>query len=504
MVSTHDLSHAKLQDVIPIISEYTDMVHDCKETQHLQSIWELCDILYFPSHRMHLATELNHWINEYYPIQQEPSWDSAIQHLLRGNMDQAVLLLETLSKDSHHLVDLIQQYTSLPMDNETVYMEQWKAWHDDCISRFESYVAVSAEDALPYIKDAFHVLIGQPVTMGNMIERLLATLLYARPQMSVASLNQVAQTMNIHSDDKPFKMACLLLQGLFDDAFDVYGHDIWLQTHLGQALIAVGVYPLHALVSKQTEQVLDPVFYGIQQYATMIAEKYDMWKEAVVYLTLCQANKEIWIQQLLSPVDHQDMDTLASILDLAVQYKLPTVQKYLHQALGQRHEQANKIQLATIEYGKAQDWTSLDRLAHAAFQQYLKTGQLDQVVMDMTDLHSSPCYSLLIQYQQFKQCIQDKAFKQAASLFWSLIHHDHLPSQFESVLLIDNLVILKESAHYYVASQLMECIDLFKSLDTHLFHTYYNMIQHTQLSTEIITAKIRERLVFKAATAPLE
>jgi hypothetical protein len=122
---------------------------------------------------------------------------------------------------------------------------------------------------------------------------------------------------------------------------------------------------------------------------------------------------------------------------------MPTVEQYIYKAIGQRYEHQKDLKQATIEYGKAKDLESLDRLAHQEFSQYLKTGTLNHVVTDMQELKSSPHYAFLILYHEFRQHLEKKEFKEASKLVLELLQSDRLPTKFETVLLIDNLVILE-------------------------------------------------------------
>lgn len=137
------------------------------------------------------------------------------------------------------------------------------------------------------------------------------------------------------------------------------------------------------------------------------------------------------------------MEQLQSILDIAEKYKLSEVQMFIHKAMGQRYEQKHDLRQATIEYGKAKDVDSLDRLAHQEFSEYARTGKLDNVVVDMKELLVCPHYTVLIEYAQFHENLKHKRYGDASTNLVGLIHNEKLPNKFEIVLLIDNLAILK-------------------------------------------------------------
>jgi hypothetical protein len=140
---------------------------------------------------------------------------------------------------------------------------------------------------------------------------------------------------------------------------------------------------------------------------------------------------------------NKELEQLQSILDIAIKYELLQVQTFIHKSMGHRYEQKHDIRQATIEFGKAGDVNSLDRLAHREFTEYARTGKLDNVVTDMKELFACPHYTILIHYTQFHENLKQKKWKEASANVMALIKNEKLPNRFEIVLLIDNLEILK-------------------------------------------------------------
>jgi hypothetical protein len=218
-------------------------------------------------------------------------------------------------------------------------------------------------------------------------------------------------------------------------------------------------------------------------------------------------------------------DDLESILDIATQENMPGIEKYIHRAMGQRYEDNKDIIQATIEYGEAQDLESLDRFAHEEFGHYLKSGTLHNVVADMQELKASPHYAVLMVYQQLRTHLEKKEWEEASKLVLELLKSKKLPSKFETVLLIDNLVILEgkleiivlfmktnlyrliiERKQYYNQKEMLQLLNVFKQAtqDTsneELFCKYYTMIRQKNLSGSIVIAKLRERMAYKASVA---
>lgn len=559
------------KDVNGILSKYIDLIQDYTEADNYTRIWDLCQRLYFPMEGTELITSVRDWLNTYEEIpdvedaklqdadeELEESnsigptwvWEYSRRQLMRGNFQESMEMLtfslgflNTQQKTAvSKIIKLIADFENVVSTNtdKTTFWERWAIWREQCkTSDTEFEFALQSQDAQVEKNEEIHslydILIGDEECIrryGTYFEVVLGTAWFAKPQSSLSSLKSLAQDVDNLEEDA-YVIACsYILMGQFDDAFAVMGGDLWLHTHLGYALIATGNIVTNTRVTTKStnkEDILDPIYYSIQTYAQNIAEEFDMWEEAVIYLTCCQSNKEIWVNQLLGDpiLPRKDVNRLNSILDVATKCGLSQVEKYIHKGLGHRYEHEKKIRQATTEYGKAEDLKSLDRLAHAEFSQYLKTGKLGDVITDMPALHRSPHYAILIVYQEFREHLAKKRWEKASKAALHLLENEQLPTKFETVLLIDNLQILKgklakhiyhfmyklifldtlESKHYYPSNRIMQLIDIFKHItkdasNQDFIVKYYKFIENHDYSSDIITAKIRERLAYKAATAP--
>lgn len=473
------------RDVIVTLSQFVEMTYEYTEAEKYTRIWDLCQRLYFPMENTHLLCSVGDWLNNYAPLpnvedaraQDEDEdleehnaigptwmWEYARRHLLRGNFIESTEILTFAldfvdaqqNKAISRVIDIISELDDIVSnhsDDATVFHEKWAAWHERCkekdfeyecaLDELEGRVAINEE-----IWTLYSILVGEESIIakeGTYYEAVLGIAWFAKPQISLSALKSTAQRVKNTSDDD----ACsFLLMGRFDDAFDEMDGDVWLHTHLGYALIITG----HMEASKETaanatdkEDIVDPIYYSIQTYAQMIADEYDMLEEAIQYLNCCQSNKEIWIKQLLGDpmLPTKDVDRVHALLEVATQCGLSQVEQYIHKGLGHRFEKQHKLRQATVEYGKAQDLKSLDRLAHAGFSEYLRSGTLGDVVTDMPSLHNSAHYGILIQYHNFRQHLSHQEWQEASEAVLLLLKNKHLPTKFETVLLIDVLQILR-------------------------------------------------------------
>ncbi|KAI7865207.1 Nup85 nucleoporin-domain-containing protein [Mucor mucedo] len=510
---------AKKSEISDIVSQYVDLVHEFPETNRVP-IWDMANLLYFSD--VPWSTSLNDWINEHVAIPDDKNeFEIAVHQILRGNAIEAIDQLNAIADLTEAqlatikiITDLLDQFQHLQGD-QTTYAAQWSLWHELCATELCNFINMCEEvgdsNVDQEIRVIFDVLCGDEDTIfysGTYYEKVMGTLLYSRPATTLSGLTHLAQ--RLVDEDTQVEPSAYILMGCFDEAFETC-HDLWLQTHLGHALIVLGAKQTDkTLLSVETETIIDPVYYSIREYATKFAEK-NMWKEAVVYLSACVENREIWIKQLLGelPLKNKELSLLMGILHIAEEHNMIAVQRYIHQAMGQRYEEKKETRQATIEYGKAQDLKALDRFAHAEFSQYLRTGKLGDVVTDMEALKSSPHYAMLIVYHNFRVYIEKKDWKKAAEALLELLKDEHLPTKFEIVLLVDNFVILQDPRDFYTEEELLHLIKIFRvvtkdNVHHDFFAKYYQFIHHHDVQGSVVVARMRELLGYRAATVAME
>jgi hypothetical protein len=276
----------------------------------------MSNLLYFSDNN--LATSLNDWINEYCPMEEdEDSYAISVHHILRGNYIEAVDTLNGILSDLNEsqvsaikiIIHLIEKFQLLQENqtNKTTYVGEWNAWHEECETELNNFLRMGDEageltEDDQEIRAIFDVLFGDEEVIfysGSYFERVLGSILYSRPAITMPGLAHIAQ--RVIDKGAGIDVCAYILMGCFDDAFEAY-NDLWLQAHLGHALIAVGAKSIDHVDSDadsvEKESIIDPVYYCINEYATMLAEKKNMWKEAVVYITACVENREIWIKNV--------------------------------------------------------------------------------------------------------------------------------------------------------------------------------------------------------------
>ncbi|KAI8095467.1 Nup85 nucleoporin-domain-containing protein [Thamnidium elegans] len=525
-----EYKESKKTEISHIVSEYVDLVHEFPEASEFEPIWDLAYLLYFSTKENDLVTNLNDWVNQYgshlnYTKDDmlKSITDIALHHTLRGNFIEAVEALNDSLADldqvqltaTQAIIQLLQKFRALQLirDDKVKYAAGWTELHEECGIQLENFLRDfdnrEKSDVDSDFKSLLCVLNGDEdyiLYAGDYFEKIIGCILYSRPTINKSDLAHLAQMVVL---DEELDASRYIMMGCFDSAFEV-ANDLWLQTHLGHALITVGAKTTDPVPveSTETEYIIDPVYYCIDQYATMLAEKNNLWKEAVIYITACVENREIWIKTLLneSALKSKDMSLLNSVLDIAEKHDLSSVQKYIHKVIGHRYEEKKEIKKATIEYGKAHDLESLDRFAHHEFSQFLRTGKLGDVVTHMEELKECPHYALLILYHNFRVHLEKKEWKRASQLLLQLIEHEHLPTKFEMVLLTDNIAILEDSKPHYSLDQLIDQIKLFKAVTVELsaqdfLATYYKSVYHKELPSNTVTAILREKMVHKAVIA---
>lgn len=239
--------------------------------------------------------------------------------MMRGNLIEAIEGFEMSTDDLNEIqltgikaiIELLEKFQTLQeiRDNPFRFVIEWSQWHTECqiksnhfLSDIEQDEEDDDDDQVNYdISSLFYILLGDEDHIsfgGSYFERLIAYIIFARPEIAMSDLNSLAQRVVTDQDD--IDACAYLIMGCFDDAFEAC-QDLWLQTHLGHALILVGAKSTDQVQQQEEEEkecIIDPIYYCIDEYAIMLAENHGLWKEAVIYITACVENKELWIKKV--------------------------------------------------------------------------------------------------------------------------------------------------------------------------------------------------------------
>ncbi|RCH79853.1 hypothetical protein CU098_004152, partial [Rhizopus stolonifer] len=396
-----DLLMNSEQPVEDIIWEYDNLCLTYEPKSQWTKTWDLCQILYFSKDDAELYDSLFDWLDEY-----EPN-ESLESHVIRGHWDQAIELEQAspLKTVLEHL-----------RDNQPVYL-------DNTTSNTQL--------------DSIHRIISGDYNQGSLAERVLATVRFSRPGMPRNELHTLAQRKQLGADE----VEDYLWMGMVDSAL-AKSNDLWLQTHLGHALIALDI-KIPETFQLANEVIVDPVYLSMYEYVVEIL-KEGLWKEAIVYLSLCKEKGQDWIKELFDVPAFKESSNeyINEVLEVAGEHNLKQTQQLLHTILGKRYEDQGNTENAVIEYAKANDIGDLDRIAQDTFIQYLEKGILKNVVTDMKQVENSSGYAFLVNYQKFLTHLNQKEFKEASDLFSHMMTLN-LPDQFDVVLMVDNDLVLE-------------------------------------------------------------
>ncbi|KAG0182269.1 Nuclear pore complex protein Nup85 [Apophysomyces sp. BC1021] len=517
------LSDREKSKVAQYASKYTDLLRDyyyqlgqkneCDEheIQHVNDvlrIWSLSEILYFSGPQDEpIVTHLSDWLSVYWPLEDgvdgnvmfkcenddhDEDWKTVYRYLLRNNIPEAVDLLEIFTDHvsqirqtcTRRIIELLQ---AMPMStSDTVTTEdisEWKEWHANVLATYRDFAQMTSdendESFIASLLLVLQILSGDKDTIlefGTYLESLVGLLVYNQPFRTRHDIALVASKLHLDEEDSVAAACHHLITRNWDEAFEALD-DHWFQTHLGHLLITSGYLLDSETQVSEDEVTVDPVYYVISAYAECIAERYSMWKEAVVYMNVCKANAEIWIAKVIA----------------------------------KREDAEGDVYNATLNYARAEDITSLEAIANRILKQYLKIGVLDGIVSesDKTQfLLKCPSYAFLLHYDQLRKQIEAKEFDVAAKLLMRLITSLTAPEEFRTVLLVDSFCIQQASRKVVFdrteTSELIDQYELALSNKTQydLFGPYFKQVKTTSKGiTEVVVAQIRERLAYNQAIA---
>ncbi|CAO3619387.1 unnamed protein product [Cunninghamella echinulata] len=550
------------RDYLDLIQLYANGLSsdDMEEVSRFNIIfrtWSFCDILYFSGSANQLnLSKLCDWINVFYNNDESDDnnndnenridWDYIRRKLLRGDKytvlhqltnyanTKECVLIDELNK----LIELIKLIPELTVDDnglKTVWDKKWVSWNQKAtnlwIELHNNNINNQDDDQLvSELLFTLGILSGEQDAIseaGTFLEKCTGTLLYMDPSLHNNNLMAIANfyyQSEEEGGDQIANMCYALLVGDFDMFIDLMDDDIWFQTHLGYLLLLSGQLPTMMNDSNDDdddnntsiteESVTEPIYYVMEQYSNMIAEKYKMWTESMEYLMACKINKEIWIEKLfdLPSFPSKNIEFLITLVEFCKKNKLSHVEKTLYKIIAQNYETKEDYVNAAINYGLAKDIDSLDMMANKLLELYLTKGILQNVVTknNLKVLNDSKPYYFFRVYHEFKAHLDndrlDDAYKKLMGLFTLLDSN----SKYIAVLLVDSIQLQKDCRRMSEQNtqELFQQLDLIRKdpAQQSFISTYYNRCHPSSqpLNSDIIIAKIHERLTFNLNAITLQ
>ncbi|KAI9019454.1 nucleoporin Nup85-like protein [Phycomyces nitens] len=275
----------------------------------------------------------------------------------------------------------------LSFDAKPENVEKWSAWHRECVKSCHGYFNGPTKDNPLY--NLFMILAGDTDTIEaacSFPETMIAVLIYSEPFHLRSDLAPIARRLELPEDVDQVTEVCYYVMGRsWDDVLERCG-DSWLETHLGHLLLTAEFLPDgdDGLSSdREQEAITEPIYYVIHDYAENLVSKYQMWREAVDYLSTCRVNREVWIEQLFGnpPLEYKSLDFVKEMLEFSKTNNMNKVQRCLYKAIAGRHEAEGESYEAAVNYARAGDRATLDLLANNILQGYLTNGNKNNTAL---------------------------------------------------------------------------------------------------------------------------
>jgi hypothetical protein len=257
-------------------------------------------------------------------------WDAVYRYILRGDIAEAIDLLVSFkldkdeSKSVELLCNLLKEYKNV--QNETD-VEDWKR---KCALQLES------NQAKPELTHIYFLVMGNSDYIkrsGTFFDQLVGLVRYCGLYASKSEITALAGSLDVSEFHDRYSYICAgLLLGRIDDALGACD-EIWIQTHLGHLFLVLGVREdsnTSVNNSLDYEVIVDPIYQMANAYAQHIADKYNMWTQAVVYINLCIPNRVVWIKTLLEHEKAKHIPLLNSVLETVDEYSINHVVSYIH------------------------------------------------------------------------------------------------------------------------------------------------------------------------------
>ncbi|ORY96380.1 Nup85 nucleoporin-domain-containing protein [Syncephalastrum racemosum] len=506
-------------------------------------VWSLVEILCFIGIDTYVIVgDLSNWLNLFYPLgdagfaanTSNADWTHMQRHLLRGNIEEVVEMLETrastLSQSTQwyfsqftHLLKAMPPLATGPVHSKRISLwAQWVEMRGVAYNEFKRLKTTASTDqqVLSELDTLYKIILGDEHALighGSVLESQMGGLVYGDPFRKCGTVGTFSTRVNNRKfGTDPLEMACQHFWAHdWEEALSQLDN-FWLQTHLGHLLIVADMLPGGDSKDTSDGPGVSPVYNIMNLYGQNLAMEYDMWPEAMAYVTACQTHKEEWAKELmdLRPLESEHVDTLHRMLELCVAYEVLFPQRSVHRAIGKRQEKEGKQSHASKSYALAADTEGLDRLADQALQRYLKDGTLEDI-MEVTEetkeaISKSKHYLFFAQFKELRRKIEIKDYDGAAGLVKHLLSHTNAPKEYKLVLLTDCIPILEQATPevpvfteqdtLYLIRQYQITADECQSM-RHVFEDEYKRITGRQISAAEVMADIHRRLSYNLAVA---
>lgn len=137
------------------------------------------------------------------------------------------------------------------------------------------------------------------ISHGSVLESHIGGLVYADPFRKCGTASTFSTRVNNRKfGADPLETACQYFWAHdWEEALSNLD-DFWLQTHLGHLLIVADMLPGGDSKDISDGTGVSPVYNIMNLYGQNLATEYDMWPEAMAYVTACQTHKEQWAKEV--------------------------------------------------------------------------------------------------------------------------------------------------------------------------------------------------------------
>ncbi|XP_054153099.1 nuclear pore complex protein Nup85-like [Oppia nitens] len=443
----------------------------------MEIVWNLCEILFIDiQSNGYLLNQLLVWSKWHFTENNEMTarvtscempnidpnyWDVVISFLLKGDTENAILLLDLHSDKQRQeftaLRDLIQK---MPIISNNYLLHEfylrWQTWKEDCDQKltdgiFDGNIKLKLIARLLYgYDDAFKQVLH---LFESWYHLMVSYMLLTDPCIKEKSL---ADYCHICIDLYTFKrqnnvdnsLDLLITAALSYDLMQMiqestccWDDNWWFATHLVDLLYNANQLPLHSVEypTKFRE-------FFVIEYANSLMSYNNLWTFGIDYLSHCLENGLQYIDINLQRIAITEESSAHKVIHFANKLGLDFITKSVCKVLSRKWLSRNRLGSALFWALRSEDPALTNHIADKFLDHYNKTREFpDEDVLSNSGkfMVISDRMTFLAKYYEFHQFLKDSQLESAAQLLITLLVSNIAPKFFISRLLLDSLPLLE-------------------------------------------------------------
>ena len=447
----------------------------------MEIVWNLCEILFIDTQSSPFRlSQLLVWVKWHFtktiqlaktvmdsetPSMDPNYWDVIMSYLLRGETENAELLLELhYNADRQEFTTLCHLIKKMPIISNNYLLHEfylrWQSWREEC----EQALSEGIFDVNPKLLLIARLLVGDIEafkSVTNLFESwyhlMVSYILFTDPLIKENSLSEYCrQVIAIYGTTTPLDgvlMAAfnLDLTQVIVESNECFDDNWWFATHFVDLL-----YNSNQLDCHQIDFPSKFRDFFVVEYANSLMTFDGLWQFGIDYLCHCLDSGLHYIELNLQRIAITDETSAQKVIHFANKLGLNHMTRSICKVLSRKWLSRGRLGSALFWAIRSEDSSLTNHISDLFLIEYNKSGEFpDEDVLSNSGrfMLISDRLTFLAKYYEFHQFLKESQLQSAAQLLISLLVSNIAPKFFIIRLLMDSLPLLETQKTVFNSEQ---------------------------------------------------